>query len=123
MEKVWAIFEERIDYVDSNKMVGYRVSWKVAFVEEKIFVNHVGFPIDALSSECKIVRDTIFGPANQPIHGVFVPLIGLPADLPHYMVEQFYDVSRRLKSLLLSPQTTMRDGQASERFRSQQSRR
>ena len=38
VEKVWAIFEERIDSVDSNKMVGYRVSWKTAFVEEKIFV-------------------------------------------------------------------------------------
>lgn len=116
VEKVVGFFEERIDYVDSNKCVGYRVSWKVAFVEEKIFVNHVGLPIEAVGSECKLSRDTIFGPANHPIHGVFVPLIGLPADMPHYVVEQFYDVSRRLKSLLLSPHTTMRDGQAADRF-------
>ena len=104
----------RMQSVEADKTCGMRIVMKAAFMTSDIFSAHFDMPPSSVQSQGQIVR--VLGPEMGMLEGVVMNKESIPEGVPHFDVELFSEVNRRLTETLLAPGDIQREGQAPDRF-------
>ena len=100
--------------VQADKTCGMNIVMKAGLMTSDIFSAHFDMPPSSVQPQGQIVR--VLGPEMGMLEGVVMNKESIPEGVPHFDVELFSEVNRRLTETLLAPGDIRREGQAPDRF-------
>ena len=104
----------RMQSVEADKTCGMKIVMKAGLMTTDIFSAHFEMPPSSVQPQGQIVR--ALGPEMGMLEGVVMNKESIPKGVPHFDVELFSEVNRRLTETLLAAGDIHREGQAPDRF-------
>ena len=104
----------RMQIVEADKTCGMKVVMKAGLMTTDIFSAHFEMPPSSVQPQGQIVK--LLGPEMGMLEGVVMNKESIPQGVPHFDVELFSEINRRLTETLLAPGDIHREGQAPDRF-------
>ena len=99
--------------VHTGASIGCRVVVRLAFVEVLVLVAKFGTSMEGLANVATV---ELIGPENTPMKGVLFKLDDKVEELPHFLVELYYDQTLAIQDTALHESEMLREGQATDLY-------